>query len=40
MDIEQPNMEQENERLFSDYLSRQTIKDPNSFLFDLDGFRA
>lgn len=39
MDIEQPNLEQENERLFSEYLSRQTIKDPQTFIFDLDTFR-
>ena len=39
MDIEEPNMQYENERLFSDYLTRQPIKDPHSFTFDLDAFR-
>lgn len=39
MDIEEPNMQYENEQQFSDYLSRQVIKDPHSFTFDLDIFR-
>lgn len=30
----------ENERLFTEYLARQTIPDPYDFTFDLDSFRS
>lgn len=39
MDIEQPNRQEENERIFSDFLTRQDIKDNLNFTFDLDQFR-
>ena len=40
MDIEQPSIEQENERIFVDYLSRQPITDSHAFTIDLDHFRS
>ncbi len=39
MDIEQPNAQQENERIFSDFITRQDIKNNLDFNFDLDQFR-
>jgi hypothetical protein len=30
---------QDNERYFTDFLSRQPINDPKNFVFDLDSFR-
>ena len=39
MDIEQPNLHQENETLVNEFLTRQNIKDPTTFAFDLDAFR-
>lgn len=39
MDIEQPNAQQENERIFSDFIARQDVKDNHVFNFDLDHFR-
>lgn len=39
MDIEQKNIDEEKARIFNDYLSREDLKDPYNFTFDLDSFR-
>ena len=40
MDIEQSSVQQENERLFSDFLGRQPITDNQTFTFDIDAYRS
>jgi hypothetical protein len=40
MEIEGSNIQEENERLFTDYLSRQHITNVKDFTFDIDAYRA
>ena len=40
MDIEQQNSNEEHERVFNEFVTRQPIKDPSCFTLDLDTFRS